>query len=76
MNRQFHHGFSRARRAISFLIPLDKHRGKDLIPVRARSVSFHNCGVIEFLLWGGEGVYYNPRGLRQEGKRERGNNKA
>lgn len=27
---------------------LDKHRGKDLIPVRA--VSFHNCGVIEFLL--------------------------
>lgn len=50
MNRQFHkrysHGFS--RRGVRFPSNLDKHRGKDLIPVRA--VSFHNCGVIEFLL--------------------------
>lgn len=59
--------------ACDFLPKLDKHRGKDLIPVRARSVSFHNCGVIEFLLEGG-GVL-TLEGLRH-GKRERGKNKV
>lgn len=71
MNRQFHHGgFS--QRGVRFPSKLDKHRGKDLIPVRARSVSFHNCGVIEFLP---RRRRINPRGLRH-GKRERGKNKA
>lgn len=55
--------------ACDFLPKLDKHRGKDLIPVRARSVSFHNCGVIEFLLEGRGRI--NPRGVETRKERTR-----